>query len=305
MTAIPLASAHCQSKDLIMIVDVISARATCRSRSSALALALVALAGLGACGDSATIEAPQELKTSMLEPVTQTELAAAAGKRVLFAHQSVGNDILDGVNAIAAASGTRINMVESGVVPADTSGIFHFKVGTNGEPLGKVKQFHDTLAQSSLAGVDVAMVKLCYIDFNRNTDAARIAHAYVQTIEELQRSHPRTTFAAMTAPLTTIQTGPKAWVKSMLGKDPAGHAENAKREEFNAVLRGKFGAAQLFDVAKIEAHGGGKPVVYEYKGQPYEALDPALTSDGGHLNEAGKRVLGAEFVKFLAKVKAP
>ena len=288
-----------------MIVDVVSARVARRSRSSALALALVALAVLGACGDSATIEAPQELKTSMLEPVTQAELAAAAGKRVLFAHQSVGNDILDGVNAIAAASGTRINVMETSAVPTDTSGIFHFKIGTNGEPLGKVRQFHELLAQSSLAGVDVAMVKLCYIDFNRTTDATQIANAYVQTIEELQRSHPGTTFAAMTAPLTVIQTGPKAWLKSMLGKDPAGHVENVKREEFNAVLRQRFGATQLFDVAKIEAHGGGKPVVYEYKGQPYYALDPALTSDGGHLNEAGKRVVGAEFVKFLAKVKAP
>lgn len=244
----------------------------------------------------------QEPITPMIAPVSKAEIAAAAGKRVIFAHQSVGNDILDGARALATDAGVPLNVVESREPPSDANGIFHFKVGTNGVPLGKIEEFRNTLSQQ-LADVDVAVVKLCYIDFNRSTDAAQIATAYVQTIDELQQRHPQTVFAAMTAPLTTIQTGPKAWIKRLLGKAPAGYVENAKREQFNAVLRQRFDESRLFDVARIEARSGQAAATFEYEGRQLDALDPGLTSDGGHLNDAGKRVVGSAFVKFLANSK--
>jgi hypothetical protein len=157
----------------------------------------------------------------MIAPVSKAEIAAAASKRVIFAHQSVGNDILDGVRTLATDAGVPLNVVESREAPSDTTGIFHFKVGTNGVPLGKLEEFRNTLSQEQLANVDVAVVKLCYIDFNSNADAAQIATAYVQTIDELQQRHPQTVFAAMTAPLTTIQTGPKAWTPSATNSMPS------------------------------------------------------------------------------------
>ena len=258
---------------------------------------------LAACGDS-SVTTTQEIDRSMIAPVTKDELSVAATKRVIFAHQSVGNDILDGVNAVSAAAGVPLNVVETRVAPADSKGIFHFKVGTNGEPLGKIKEFQASLAQSPLSDIDVALVKLCYIDFNSGTDVAQVASAYVQTVEDLQSQHPQTRFVAITTPLTTIQTGPKAWVKSLLGKTPAGYVENAKREEFNAVLRQKFDAGRLFDVAKLESQAGAEPVVFDYEGRSHQALDPELTYDGGHLNDNGKRIVGSAFVKFLANLPA-
>jgi len=259
---------------------------------------------LTACGDASTTT-PPEIDKAMLAPVQQNEITAAAGKRVIFAHQSVGSDILDGANQVAAIAGVPLNVIETREPPADRSGIFHFKVGTNGVPLGKIQAYHDALAQSPLTGVDVALVKLCYLDFNHGTDVAQVASAYVQAVEDLQKRHPQTAFVAVTAPLTTIQTGPKAWVKRALGKTPAGYIENARRDEFNAVLRQKFAANRLFDVARLEAQGGAQPVVFDYEGRTLEALDPALSSDGGHLNDAGKRVVGSAFVKFLANLDAP
>jgi len=258
---------------------------------------------LGACGDTSET-AQQEIDRTMLAPATKTEITAAAAKRVLFAHQSVGGDILDGANAIAADAGVSLNFVEARNAVATGGGIYHFKVGTNGNPLGKLEDYQALLAQTPPASFDVAMIKLCYIDFNRGTDARRIASAYVQAVEDLQSRHPQTRFVAVTTPLTTIQSGPKAWMKRLLGKTPAGYVENARREEFNAVLRGKFGTDRLFDVAKLESQGGAVPVVFDYEGRHFDALDPALSSDGGHLNDAGKRVVGSAFVKFLATLPA-
>ena len=256
---------------------------------------------LAACGDT-SVPVSQEIDRTMLAPATKNEIAAAASKRVIFAHQSVGGNILDGASAVAASAGVPLNVVETRLSPSPGSGIYHFQVGTNGDPLGKIKDYEVSLAQIPVASFDVAMVKLCYIDFNRGTDAAQIATAYVQTLENLQSRNPQTRFVAVTTPLTTIQTGPKSWVKRLLGKTPAGYIENAKREEFNAVLRQKFGTGRLFDVAKLESQGGAGPVGFDYEGRHFEALDPALSSDGGHLNDKGKRVLGSAFMKFLASL---
>lgn len=281
-------------------------RESCRrpagwTRTLALALVLTGPGMLAGCNRSSP---EQESSTPMIAPVSKDEIATAAGKRVIFAHQSVGNDILDGARALAADAGVPLNVIESREVPSDANGIFHFKVGTNGVPLGKLEEFRNTLSEAQLADVDVAVVKLCYIDFDRSTDAAQLATTYVQTIDELQQRHPQTVFAAMTAPLTTIQTGPKAWIKRLLGKTPAGYVENAKREQFNAVLRQRFDESRLFDVARVEARGGREAATFDYEGRQLDALDPGLTSDGGHLNDEGKRVVGSAFVKFLANSKA-
>ena len=256
------------------------------------------------CGQFTPEQQASAQGTYMTEPVSKADIAAAAAKRVIFAHQSVGKDILDGARALAAEAGVPLTVVETREAPAATSGIFHFNVGSNGVPLGKLEDYRKTMSQAQLAGVDVALLKLCYIDFDTSTDAAQLAAAYERTIEDLQQRHPRTVFAAVTAPLTTIQTGPKAWVKHLLGRTPAGYGENAARDRFNAILRRRFDRAHLFDIASIEANGGRGAARFEYEGHQLGALDPGLTSDGGHLNDAGKRAVGSAFVRFLANAKA-
>lgn len=229
--------------------------------------------------------------------VTNSELSAIAGKRILFAHQSVGNDILDGVRLLSTGSAVTLNVVETRQPEPGQSGLFHFKAGENGKPLAKLEDFEKTVSAVAQQGLDVAFVKLCYIDFEQGTDAGAVAQSYIDVISRLSDRFPQTRFVAVTAPLTTVQTGPKAWIKTMLGRTPGGYADNARRREFNERLRQHFTAGNLMDVAAWEAdRNAGR----EFGGAPLQTLDPALTSDGGHLNEAGKRVIGAQFVKFLA-----
>lgn len=102
-------------------------------------------------------------------------------------------------------------------------------------------------------------------------------------------------------PLTASPTNdwPKAWVKQLLGKQPAGYESNARRHAFNESLRAHYGANDdLFDIAALES-GHGRTGV-NYNGQRIEALDPALTEDGGHLNDQGQRVIGGALARHLA-----
>ena len=94
--------------------------------------AALALAGCGrqTTGDThMAIEAPAEA------------LANVASKRIHFAHQSVGGNILDGVASLAAEAGVALNVAETESPPAAGPGLYHFHVGENGAPEGKIAHF--------------------------------------------------------------------------------------------------------------------------------------------------------------------
>jgi hypothetical protein len=240
------------------------------------------------------------LAHSVQATVSSEELKAAASRRVIYAHQSIGNNILDGMRALASAGNVSLNIVKTRAPAAGGAGVFHFAVGENGFPEGKIEDFERTLAGGT-AGAQVALLELCYVDFGPDTNGRTLAEHYASALQQLQARYPETRFVAMTAPLTTIQTGPRAWIKRMLGREPAGYAENARRSDFNAVIRLDFSAqGTLFDVAALESSGAGTATQFERNGQTIPALDPALSEDGGHLNDSGKAVVGAALVKFLA-----
>lgn len=237
-----------------------------------------------------------------LPEVSAEEIGAVAARRVALAHQSVGGNLLDGVAAIATKSGVPLDITETREPPVTGGGIFHFLVGENGDPEGKLQDFLGVLAMQDWSGFDIAMIKLCYADFTSGTDPVALASRYIGTVEALQSRQPQTLFVAVTAPLTTVQDGPRAWVKRLLGRTPLGVPENARRHQFNEILRARFTSRNLFDLAKLEATGAAST---ELDGEVVAVLNPQLSSDGGHLNELGKELLGASFLKFVAHVRSP
>lgn len=257
-------------------------------RLISLALGLVAVFSAAACQAQR-----QEVGMEKTPAVTPAQWQAVAEQRVLFGHQSVGRNILDGVKALASQAGVTLPIQESRG-PAVARGLTHFAVGSNGDPLAKINDF--AAAIDGGAAADVALMKLCYIDFSVTTDPAQIAAAYCDTLDALRGRHPQTTFVAVTVPLTTVQGGPKALVKRMLGRTPDGQAENQRRHAFNEALRARNGAGRLFDLAALESGHGGQA-------GSAPCLDPALTSDGGHLNDHGSRLVAAAFVGFLADLR--
>lgn len=229
--------------------------------------------------------------------ISAAEWQTLAKKRVVFGHQSVGQNILDGVQSLAAQAGVNLPIVKS-LTPVTSSGIIHFFVGQNEDPSSKLKDFASTLESGAAQGADIALVKLCYIDFNGGTNAKQLAEQYSATLDHLSQQFPNTTFVAITAPLTIAQTGPKAWIKRLLGRTPSGFADNARRQEFNNLLRARYNQqGRLFDLAKIEAEGAG---AYEYQGRPIEVLNSALTYDDGHLNAQGELIVASRLIKYLA-----
>lgn len=231
--------------------------------------------------------------------ISASERQALEKMRVVFGHQSVGRNIIDGVERLTARDGIKIDIHEQRMEPA-LQGINHFPVGRNGDPLSKVLDFAAAINAGAAQGANMALIKLCYADFNAATDVRQVADDYIVNLESLALNHPGTSFVAVTAPLTAAQTGPKAWIKRSIGKQPNGYLDNAKRAEFNTRLRERYlSAGRLFDLARIESGSTGKNCTVDVDGQAVEALCPELTNDGGHLNERGQALVAAAFLDFI------
>ncbi|MFT3929940.1 MAG: hypothetical protein QM709_06545 [Spongiibacteraceae bacterium] len=219
---------------------------------------------------------------------------------IAFGHQSVGNNLLSGVRSLAQEQNVQLSISDS--ASNESVVINQFPIGENGNPSSKLDAFKTTLAQGAGASANVAQMKFCYIDFPPDVDPQALANTYIQQTSELATQYPHITFIATTTPLTTIQTGPKALIKKLLGKQPAGYEENWRRHQFNQTLRAHYGNSQaLFDLAAIESLQGKS--VFTLNNNAVETLPEAITDDGGHLNDVGQRLVASAWIRHLAALK--
>jgi hypothetical protein len=214
----------------------------------------------------------------MLTSFNADDLDEVARAHVFFGHQSVGENILQGVRDLVAPR---------------TLTWKHQDIGRNGDPLAKVEAFRAAMLEGLGADADIAIFKLCYADFDRRTDPSALFSRYEESMRELAAARPRTTFVHVTCPLTAVGAGVKTWIKGLLGRAPWGEIENHKRHTYNVRLRGAFrGTATVFDLAAVEAGG-------EAEAGPTPRLLSRFTDDGGHLNALGRRAAATSLLDVL------
>ncbi len=252
--------------------------------------------------------APVNEKADLAAPlraIPREKLRKLAGKRVYFGHQSVGMNVFEGLEALGRDDpDLRLEHVDARKPGAYARPAFgHAPIGRNEDPLSKIRAFADALEGGGVgAKVDVALFKFCYVDFPPGTDVEKIFAEYESTLARLRREFPKVKFVHVTAPLTVIQSGPKAFVKRIIGRRLGGAEANVVRERFNQLLRGAYaGREPIFDLAAAESTmPDGRAVRFEDGGKDYPALAPSYASDGKHLNGAGSRWAAAHLLATLA-----
>jgi len=259
------------------------------------------------------LAAPETSDPAVVPPVQAADWAQLSQLRVVFGHQSVGNNIVNGIERLAARDGINIGIHERRATPA-LLGINHFLIGQNGDPTSKIRDFATALNAGTPGWADVALMKLCYADFESTTDPQRVANDYISSLDSLAQGHPSTRFIAVTSPLVAVRPGPKTWIKQLIGSLNGGYSPNAKRAEFNALVRQRyFGSGHLFDLARVEANAYDThddcclPVVERQAGEepaeaPVESLRAELTDDGGHLNERGQLLAARALLRVISSV---
>lgn len=266
-------------------------------------LAVLATGALGAIlwtkpADGTSFEIPQ---------ATDEDLEAVASSTVFFGHKSVGYNILGALPAIYEDRGIEPPAVVETVDVPGTPAVAHIAVGENGHPIEKIQEF-DGLMRSGVAdSTDVAILKLCYVDFRvGEVDVEEVFATYRDTLAALARDYPDTAFVAATAPLTT-ERGPLGKVRAALGRgDSLGPEHNVVREEFNELMRAEYTEpGQLFDIAAVQSTDEqGDRVGYERDGQVYYSMEKAYASDPGHLNRDGAAVAASAFLAVMADALA-
>lgn len=242
---------------------------------------------------------------SMAQSNTTTlraDLQTLSQQRIFFGHQSVGDDLLEGIKILAKEAQVPLNVTQlqsAQQIAGATLG--HTHVAENTQPLKKLQSFERAMAGSS-ANVDLALIKFCYIDFHPGTDVKQLFGEYQRTVTRLGTAHPKLKWLHVTTPLTAVQSGWKASLKKLIGKAPHGMLENIKREEYNQLIRQTYGASgNVFDLAKAEAtQPDGKHWKQHWNGTDVPALYPGYTHDGEHLNPVGQKQVASAFVQAVA-----
>lgn len=237
----------------------------------------------------------------------KADLETLSGARVYFAHQSVGRNMLKGIEMLIAETGVPLHIeeVKVGVPASGGPGLFHANVGDNGVADSKISAFVSDVSTPGPSAYDVALLKFCYTDLSpeaEDQDARALFQRYESSIAGVRSQQPNLTVLHTTIPLRAEPPGWKTRVKRLIGKETISDRGNIMRGEYNDLLRSQSSGAELFDVARIEAtRFDGTIATFEANGRKVEVMAPEHTHDGGHLNDPAKRYFAADFLHTLAE----
>lgn len=254
--------------------------------------------------NAAPVGAPASPASASL--TTDEALRHLSSQRVYFGHQSVGGNLLAGLDSILPSHQSTLKVVKTSD-PASVTGpaFMHFPVGRNEDPASKNADFLRVLDARTSRDSAIALFKYCYIDVNLETDVDALFNGYRQTVAEVKSKHPDVTLVHVTLPLTTGQSGLKGVVKRLIGR-PSTWDINQKRSRFNDKLRAEFGREPIFDLAALEStRPDGSREQATLRGETVYAMAPAYTPDGGHLNPQAQQRFADQLLKVLAAAARP
>lgn len=219
--------------------------------------------------------APAHAATSL-----DADLRTVAGTRVVFGHQSVGWNILDGMDQLYRARGVATPRVVD-TLPALGRGFAQREIGSNGNPRSKVRDF--VTAVEGSRSVRVAVMKFCFVDMTSGVSARAVFDDYRALVARAAVRRPGVRFVHVTVPLTVNDA-----------------ASNVVRQRYNQLIRTTYGA-RVFDLARMEStRPDGTRVTGTWRGQRFYALYRGYAADDGHLNDRGARRVATGFVRALA-----
>jgi hypothetical protein len=176
----------------------------------------------------------------------------------------------------------------------------HGPVGKNMDPESKIADFTRLLEGGIGARADIAFFKFCFVDIGPSTDVERLFGRYRDALHSLALAYPKISFVHLTVPLTVIQTGFKASMKTLFGRPLWSELANLRRAQFNARVRQHYAGQPVFDIASLEATApDGRVHARAFQGHQVQFLAPIYAQGNGHLNPAGELHVGAALLRFL------
>ncbi len=233
------------------------------------------------------------------------ELAEIREARIFFGHQSVGANLIVGIDEICDQFKLPgINFIKPDATGNQDKGFFAYtKIGENNNPQSKCHEFERLLRNELSGSVDIAILKLCYADIDRETNVDEVFRFYKEIIDGLAEDFPSKQILAATLPLRQNHQGMSIFLRELAGRPNKSKLDNFRRNEFNRRLYEYYPPGRLLDFATWEStKADSKREFYTMNGQKCFSLFEGYTDDGGHLNKSGRRAIAVEFIRKLADI---
>lgn len=260
------------------------------------------------CDEESTIK--ERVSLPLIDDVPGSAWQDLAQKKIYFGHQSVGDNIIEGINNIMENNNDvqldikKLNDVQTFDVPV----FAHSYIGENGDIDSKLTDFSQNINKGLGDKVDIAFLKLCFWDIRKKTNADEINvdeifNQYKKTITSLQKQYPETIFLHSTVPLMSHSDGIVSKIKRMMKPDND-DLDNIKRNELNQLIVEEYeGKEPLFDMALIESTlPDGRRTIFSAGGKNYYYLPGEYTNDGGHLNELARKHVAEQLLITLSRL---
>ena len=237
--------------------------------------------------------------------LTAENLSRLSSQKIFFGHQSVGDDIVQGLREwMASEPRLKLRIVKSSNPHLVEGPAFvECHLGCNGNPRSKADAFSAVVDKGFGRHGGIAMYKYCYADVGTSTDISQMFETYSRGIDTLRARYPSLKILHITIPLTTVESVFKSLSRRLLGRVTATDL-NSRRNEFNQRLLEAYSRMDpVFDLAEAESNPGNgfeSHAIQRSRRQP--ALAPEFTTDGGHLNQTGRRVAAEHMLLALASV---
>jgi len=239
-------------------------------------------------------------KPPVMNPINTTHMTAQLwnileGKRIFFGHQSVGYNLVRGIERRVGRDSIPYKIIDS-KKPADFNGaaFYHAPVGKNVEPKTKIDEFVALMDGGMAQKVDVAGFKFCYADIRVETDIQELLNYYTSKMDYLVAKYPRVKFFHFTVPLTVKPRGLKGLIKKLA------YDHNINREKLGKLIETHYQPDHVFDLARFEAQfPDGRINTY---GKNRLALIDDFSDDGEHLNAVASDNISEQLLIFLAKL---
>ena len=252
----------------------------------------------------------EENKTLLprIEDVPAEYWTKLAEKRIFFGHQTIGNDIIDGITEIIEEHNyVKLNIVETSEPTAFDRPVFaHTRIGYCRNPASKITCFEAVIENGVGNKVDIAFLKLCHIDVRWESDIRSIFDDYQKTIKNLQLRYPEIKFLHVTVPVCSRPKGVKRILRESI-KLLIGRAgiwdDNIKRHRYNEFLNNAYSKTEsVFDLALVESVNPGGFRCYITGGtEKVFVLAPEYAFSIGNLNHKGGKRIAEQLLITLAQ----
>lgn len=250
-----------------------------------------------------------EEKLQSIDDLSAYEINKINNKIYFFGHQSVGFNIINGIEDIMNENPDLQLRIKkySNISDFDNYNFIHATEGENTKPDTKVECFYEHITEGIGEKADIVFLKFCYVDIDNSSDVNEIFNYYKRYMDKLKEQYPDTVFVHITIPLVSqkidIIESTKNIIKKILGR-PVNekYLSNIKRSRFNKIIHDTYDDKEpVFDLARIESmFPDGKRQYHELNGEIYYSMLPEYTQDGGHLNETGRKLVAEQLLVFLA-----